>query len=74
MRARGPLRVGASRATLTKPASGKMRKLKSAGLRTAILSNGSPAMLEAVVNAAKLNDVLDAVIVGRRGQRLQTAS
>ena len=31
-------------------------------MRTAILSNGSPAMLEALVNAAKLNDVLDAVM------------
>jgi 2-haloacid dehalogenase len=39
-----------------------LRRLKQAGLRTAILSNGSPKMLEAAVNAAGLNSLLDAVI------------
>ena len=31
-----------------------LRKLKTAGMRTAILSNGSPAMLDAAVKAARL--------------------
>jgi 2-haloacid dehalogenase len=35
--------------------------LKRAGHKTAILSNGSPAMLEAAVNASALNEHLDAV-------------
>lgn len=39
-----------------------LRKLKDAGLKTAILSNGSPAMLNAAVNNAKLGDTLDAVL------------
>ncbi len=37
-------------------------KLKSAGLRTAILSNGTPQMLGAIVSAAKLNSLFDAVL------------
>ena len=36
--------------------------LKAAVQLTAILSNGSPTMLDAAVNAAKLNDRLDAVL------------
>jgi 2-haloacid dehalogenase len=36
--------------------------LKAAGLRTTILSNGSPAMLDAAVKAAKLTPLLDAVL------------
>jgi 2-haloacid dehalogenase len=36
--------------------------LKTAGLRTAILSNGSPKMLDAVVRASGLNTLLDAVL------------
>jgi 2-haloacid dehalogenase len=36
--------------------------LKAAGLKTAILSNGSPAMLDAVVAGAKLKGLLDAVL------------
>jgi 2-haloacid dehalogenase len=36
--------------------------LKQRGSRTAILSNGSPRMLEAAVDAAKLRAVLDAVL------------
>jgi 2-haloacid dehalogenase len=39
-----------------------LRKLKAAGLRTAILSNGSPAMLDAAVKAAKLEALLDRVL------------
>ncbi len=39
-----------------------LRRLKSAGLRTAILSNGSPKMLDAVVKGAKLDGLLDAVL------------
>jgi len=37
-----------------------LRKLKTAGMRTAILSNGSPAMLDAAVKAARLEPLLDA--------------
>jgi 2-haloacid dehalogenase len=36
--------------------------LKAAGLRTAILSNGSPKMLDAAVNGAKLDTLLDEVL------------
>lgn len=36
--------------------------LKRAGIRTAILSNGSPAMLHAVVEAAELDTLLDDVL------------
>ncbi len=36
-----------------------LRALKAAGLRTAILSNGSPAMLRAAVENAGLGDLLD---------------
>ena len=39
-----------------------LEHLKKAGLRTAILSNGSPKMLEAVVRASGLNTLLDAVL------------
>ena len=39
-----------------------LRQLKDAGLRTAILSNGSPRMLEAAVNSAGLDGLLDAVL------------
>jgi 2-haloacid dehalogenase len=39
-----------------------LRHLKQAGLRTAILSNGSPKMLDAVVRAAGLEKLLDAVL------------
>ena len=41
---------------------GVLRRLKATGMRTAILSNGSPKMLEAVVAAAKLDSLLDAVL------------
>src|SRR4029077_7845402 len=39
-----------------------LTRLKQAGLRTAILSNGSPKMLDAVVKAAGLESLLDAVL------------
>jgi 2-haloacid dehalogenase len=41
---------------------GVLEQLKKAGLRTAILSNGSPAMLESAVKAAGLAGLLDAVL------------
>jgi 2-haloacid dehalogenase len=39
-----------------------LRRLKQAGFPTAILSNGSPPMLDAIVKAANLGDLLDAVV------------
>ena len=39
-----------------------LRRLKSAGMRTAILSNGSPTMLDAAVKHAGLTDLLDDVL------------
>ena len=36
-----------------------LARLKSAGLNTAILSNGSPAMLDGAVKSAAIDDVLD---------------
>ena len=39
-----------------------LARLKKAGLKTAILSNGSPAMLDAAVKGAKLSELLDAVL------------
>ena len=39
-----------------------LEPLKSAGVRTAILSNGSPMMLEAVVKNARLDGLFDAVL------------
>jgi 2-haloacid dehalogenase len=42
--------------------SAVLKQLKDAGMRTAILSNGSPEMLAPLVTAAKLNSLLDAVI------------
>ena len=39
-----------------------LRRLRSAGLKTAILSNGSPAMLDAAVRAAGLGERFDAVL------------
>lgn len=39
-----------------------LQSLKARGEKTAILSNGSPAMLDTAVKAAGLNDVLDAVL------------
>jgi 2-haloacid dehalogenase len=42
--------------------SATLRKLKERGLVTAVLSNGSPAMLAAAIEAAGLASVLDAVL------------
>lgn len=39
-----------------------LRRLKQAGLRTAILSNGSPKMLDAIVGGNNLVPVIDAVL------------
>ncbi len=39
-----------------------LRQLRQAGFVTAILSNGSPAMLDAVVRGAGLHDLFDAVL------------
>ncbi len=41
---------------------GVLRRLRAAGFRTAILSNGSPAMLASAVEAARLDGLLDAVL------------
>lgn len=45
-----------------KEVPGVLKKLKQAGLKTAILSNGSPAMLLAAVANANLASLLDAVL------------
>jgi 2-haloacid dehalogenase len=39
-----------------------LRRVKAAGLRTAILSNGTPDMLRALVDAAQIAPLLDAVL------------
>ncbi|MBK9083363.1 MAG: haloacid dehalogenase type II [Rhizobiales bacterium] len=39
-----------------------LARLKAAGAATAILSNGSPAMLEAAVSSSRLGDLLDAAL------------
>ena len=39
-----------------------LERLKKAGLRTAILSNGSPKMLDAAVTAAKIDALVDEVL------------
>jgi len=39
-----------------------LKTLKDAGMHTAVLSNGSPRMLEAAVESSRLGDLLDAVI------------
>ncbi len=39
-----------------------LKRLKQMGLKTAILSNGSPAMLEAAVNNAQINVLLDEIL------------
>lgn len=41
---------------------GVLRQLKAAGLRLAILSNGTPSMLESAVRGAGLDDIFDAVV------------
>ena len=39
-----------------------LKRLKAAGIKTAILSNGSPDMLDTAVNNAGIGDLLDAVL------------
>jgi 2-haloacid dehalogenase len=39
-----------------------LRRLKESGMRTAILSNGSPRMLDAIVTGNKLASLIDAVL------------
>jgi 2-haloacid dehalogenase len=39
-----------------------LSRLKQDGLKTAILSNGTPAMLNAAAKAARIDDLLDAVL------------
>jgi len=39
-----------------------LKRLKASGVKTAILSNGTPAMLAAAVESAKLDSLLDAVL------------
>jgi 2-haloacid dehalogenase len=39
-----------------------LKRLRDAGMKTAILSNGSPDMLNAVVQSAKLNGLFDAIL------------
>jgi 2-haloacid dehalogenase len=41
---------------------GVLKELKAAGLKTAILSNGTPAMLESAVKNARIDSLLDAVL------------
>src|SRR5262249_32753964 len=50
-----------------------LTRLKQAGLRTAILSNGSPNMLHAALHAARLEPLPRCGALGRGGRRLQTA-
>src|SRR4029077_8199971 len=45
-----------------------LRRLKTAGLITAILSNGSPAMLKAAIGNAGIDRLLDAVLAGQGGR------
>jgi 2-haloacid dehalogenase len=39
-----------------------LRRLKDAGMKTAILSNGAPRMLNAAVDSAGLRDLIDAIL------------
>lgn len=48
-----------------------LKELKGRGAKLAILSNGSPQMLDAAVKNAALDMVLDDVFLGRRHPRLQ---
>lgn len=49
-----------------------LKALKAAGARLAILSNGSPAMLDAAVRSAALDHVLDEVFSVDTVQRFKT--
>ncbi len=50
-----------------------LKNLKDRGARLAILSNGSPAMLESAVKSAALDVLLDDVISADAAQRYKTA-
>jgi 2-haloacid dehalogenase len=39
-----------------------LRRLRARGIRTAVLSNGSPAMLDAAIRSARLDHLLDATL------------
>ena len=41
---------------------GVLRRLRAGGLRTAILSNGAPGMLQAAARSAAIEDLLDAIL------------
>jgi phosphoglycolate phosphatase-like HAD superfamily hydrolase len=43
-----------------------LRRLKAAGIKTAIPSNGTPDMLEAAVRNAGIGDLLDAVLQSKQ--------
>lgn len=51
---------------------GVLRQLQQAGFVLAILSNGSPAMLDAAVRAAGIGDLLDAVLSADAVQQFKT--
>ena len=51
-----------------------LRALRDAGLVTAILSNGTPTMLDAAVRSAGLNDLFDAVLSAHAVQVFKTDS
>ena len=42
--------------------SGVLKRLKSKGIRTAVLSNGSPEMLHAAIGSARISGLLDEVL------------
>jgi 2-haloacid dehalogenase len=51
-----------------------LTRLKQAGLRTAILSNGSPKMLDAAIKGSRAECAARHDAVSRGGRRLQAAS
>jgi 2-haloacid dehalogenase len=53
-------------------ASAALARLKSAGAKLAILSNGTPAMLESAVTAAQIGQYFDAVLSVDRLERYKT--
>jgi 2-haloacid dehalogenase len=59
---RGPLLDAYFKLDAYPDARAALQTLKGRGEKTAILSNGSPAMLDAAVKAAQLQDRLDAVL------------
>lgn len=51
---------------------GVLRQLRQAGFTTAILSNGTPEMLDAAVRAAGIGELLDAVLSADAVQQFKT--